>query len=277
MVAGPRNVGNTRWRFGSADRFRNTVTIPQRGFMARHFFLDRSTIKKNRAFITGDEARHITAVLRRHVGDVLHLIDGEGWEYSAVISDSSHQRVEVALIDRRPPAAEPARRIILGQALPKSQKMDYIVQKATELGVSTILPFCSSRSIVRLSADQLRMRRLRWQKIAREATKQCGRRLVPAIEKVLSFQDIVRSEHENYLKIILWEDEKRIGLKEVVSRSSHYNNIIVLVGPEGGFGAGEVELAEGCGYQPVSLGRHIMRTETASLYVLSVLDYEGEG
>jgi 16S rRNA (uracil1498-N3)-methyltransferase len=245
--------------------------------MARHFFLDRRTIRKDRAFITGDEARHITAVLRRDVGDALRLIDQEGWEYSAIINASSPHRIGVVLIDRRPPSEAPARRIILGQALPKFQKMDYIVQKATELGVSAIIPFVSSRSIGRLRADQLHNKQLRWQKIAREAIKQSGRRLVPAIEKVQSFHDIVQSEHNNCLKIILWEDEKIMGLKELVSRSRHCTNTIVLVGPEGGFGAGEVDRAVACGYQPVSLGSHIMRTETASLYVLSVLHYEGQG
>jgi len=244
--------------------------------MARHFFLDRGTIKKGMAYITGGEARHIVAVLRMKAGDAIRLIDQEGWEYRAVISAGSAQRVEVALIETCPPAEAPGRRILLGQALPKFQKMDYIVQKATELGVSGIIPFVSSRSVGRAGADQLRTKRLRWQKIAQEATKQCGRRLVPPVEKVSSFHNVVQPDHENALKIILWEDEKRIGFKEIVSRSSHYKNTIVLVGPEGGFTAGEVELAEGCGYQPVSLGRHIMRTETASLYVLSVLHYEWE-
>jgi 16S rRNA (uracil1498-N3)-methyltransferase len=244
--------------------------------MARHFYLDRSTIKKDRACLTGDEARHVAAVLRMRSGDAIRLVDQEGWEYRAVLDGVSARRVEVVLLERRPPEGAPSRRIILGQALPKFQKMDYIVQKATELGVSGIIPVLASRSIDRANSDQLRIKRLRWQKIAREAAKQCGRHLVPPIEKVSSFHDVVKSERDNSLKIILWEDEKRIGLKEVVSRSRNYTNAIVLVGPEGGFSAGEIELAAACGYQPVSLGRHIMRTETASLYVLSVLHYEGE-
>jgi 16S rRNA (uracil1498-N3)-methyltransferase len=244
--------------------------------MARHFFLDRSTIKKGRASLTGDEARHVAAVLRMKSGDAIRLLDQEGWEYRAVIDEASAQRVEVVLLERRPPEESPSRSILLGQALPKFQKMDYIVQKATELGVSSIIPFLSSRSIDRANAEQLRIKRLRWQKIAREATKQCGRNLVPSVAKVSSFRDVVQLDCENSLKIILWEDEKKIGFKEVVSRSRHSSSAIVLVGPEGGFSPAEIELAEGCGYQPVSLGRHIMRTETASLYVLSILHYEGE-
>ena len=245
--------------------------------MARHFFLDRDRISKDRAFIAGDEARHIASVLRLRAGDAIRLIDQEGWEYSAVISASSPQRVEVALIEKRPPLEAPARRIILGQALPKFQKMDYIVQKATELGVSSIIPFVSSRSIGGTGADRLRLKRLRWQKIAREATKQCGRRLVPPVEKVTLFRDVVQAECENCLKLILWEDEKKPGLREILIGSNHYKNAVVLVGPEGGFAPGEIELAGGCGFQTVSLGPHIMRTETASLYVLSVLQYEWEG
>jgi len=181
------------------------------------------------------------------------------------------------LIEKRPPPEVPASRIILGQALPKFQKMDYIVQKATELGVSSIIPFVSSRSIEGECADRLRLKRLRWQKIAREATKQCGRRLVPAVEKVTVFRDVVQAKRENYLKIILWEDEKKTGLREMLIGSYHSKNAVVLVGPEGGFTPGEIELAEGCGFQPAGLGPHIMRTETASLYVLSVLQYEWGG
>jgi 16S rRNA (uracil1498-N3)-methyltransferase len=193
------------------------------------------------------------------------------------MSAGTAQRVEVALIERHPPVDVPCRRIIVGQALPQFRKMDYIVQKATELGASGIIPFVSSRSVGRPGPEQLRTKLLRWQKIAREATKQCGRKQAPAVENVSSFQEVVQSDYKNSLKIILWEDEKRIGFREVINRSMHNNDTIVLVGPEGGFSAGEVELAEGCGYQPVTLGRHIMRTETASIYVLSVLHYEGGG
>jgi len=246
-----------------------------RRVVARYFFLDRSTIKKDRAYITGGEARHIAAVLRMRSGDAICLVDQEGWAYRAVIHGANAQRVEVMLLERRPPEESPSRSVILGQALPRFQKMDYIVQKATELGVSRIIPFLSSRSIDRANADRLRIKRLRWQKIAREATKQCGRKQVPLVEKVSSFHDVVRSDRENSLKIILWEDEKKKGFKEVISRGRHYENAIVLVGPEGGFSPGEIEWAEGCGYQPVSLGVHIMRTETAALYVLSILHYEG--
>ncbi len=245
--------------------------------MARHFFLDRHTINKGRASLTGDEARHVAAVLRMRSGDVIRLVDQEGWEYRAVLDGVSARRVEVVLLERLPPEQGPSRRIILGQALPKFQKMDYIVQKATELGVSGMLPFLASRSIDRANPEQLRIKCLRWRKIAAEAAKQCGRHRVPLIEKVSTFHDIVTADRDNSLKIILWEDEKRCGLKEVVHRSRDDSNAIVLVGPEGGFSAAEIELASGCGYQPVSLGRHIMRTETASLYVLSVLHYEGGG
>jgi len=245
--------------------------------MARHFFLEKNRIKKGRAFITGDEARHIGAVLRRGAGDPLYLIDQDGWEYTAVIIAATPQRVEVSLMEKYPPAKLPAGKIILGQALPKFQKMDYIVQKATELGASGISPFFSSRSVLRPGDEQLRIKHLRWQKIAGEATKQCGRSFVPPVEKVLSFQEIMQSHAENYLKIMLWEDEKNHGLKEVISGSASGQNIFVLVGPEGGFTDREVALASSSGFQPVSLGRHIMRTETASLYVLSVLHYEREG
>jgi len=241
--------------------------------MARHFFLEKNKIKKGRAFIIGDEARHIATVLRRSAGDAIHLVDEDGCEYNAVIITSKEKRIEVALLEKHPPPKPSPRSIILGQALTKFQKMDYIVQKATELGVSAIIPFISSRCVLRLRDEQLRIKRLRWQKIARESTKHCGRRVVPPVEKVFSFQEMVQSSGDNVLKIILWEDEKNTSLREVI-RGSAIHHTMVLVGPEGGFSAQEVALAQHGGFHSVSLAGHILRTETAALYVLSVLHYE---
>jgi 16S rRNA (uracil1498-N3)-methyltransferase len=243
--------------------------------MARHFFVEKNKIKKGRAFISGDEARHIGTVLRRTAGDAIHLVDEDGCEYCAVIVACSAKRIEVALLEKHPPPEPSHRHIILGQALTKFQTMDYIVQKATELGVSAIIPFLASRSVLRLSNEQLRLKCLRWQKIARESTKQCGRRAVPPVEQILSFSDMVRSSGDNLLKIILWEDEKNTGLREVIHGSDMHHSMVV-VGPEGGFTNQEVALARHGGFRSVSLAGHILRTETAALYVLSVLHYEWE-
>ena len=243
--------------------------------MARHFFLDRGTIEHGRAVISGDEARHIRTVLRRGAGDAIRLVDEDGCEYSAVITACSARCIEVALLEKHPPPAPASRSVILAQAITRFQTMDYIVQKATELGVSAIAPFTGVRSAGRLRVEQLQLKRLRWQKIAREATKQCGRRAVPPVHTVRSFQEIVRSSRDNQLKIILWEDEKNTVLREVI-RGSEKQHSMVLVGPEGGFTEQEIALARHGGFHAVSIARQILRTETAALYVLSVLHYEWE-
>lgn len=247
----------------------------QEGCMARHFFLEKSRIHKDRAVITGDEVRHIRTVLRHGRGDTIHVVDEDGCEYRALITACTGKGVEIALLEKHSPPVPSQQRIVLGQALSRFQTMDYIVQKATELGVSTIIPFIASRSTLRLSDEQLRLKQIRWQKIAREATKQCGRKPAPAVEQVRSFKNLVQAAGDNLLKIMLWEDEKNTGLKEVIQGSDLHGSI-VLVGPEGGFTHQEVALARHCGYRPVGVAQHILRTETAALYVLSVLHYEWE-
>jgi len=240
----------------------------------RHFFIEKKSIKEGTAFITGSEARHVGRVLRRGVGDTLYLLDDDGWEYQAVITAKTSQRVEVRLLAKNPPQKPSPIKIILGQAVPKALKMDYIVQKATELGVSSLIPFFSSRTGPRIPDERLQKKCHRWQKIALEATKQCGRKDVPTVEPIVMFEELINKGYNNVLKIILWEDEKNRRLKEVLQNTKQCQNIILLVGPEGGFTAEEIELARKCGFVSVSLGKRILRTETVGLYLLSVLDYE---
>jgi 16S rRNA (uracil1498-N3)-methyltransferase len=242
----------------------------------RHFFLKKNSIKEGTAVITGSEARHVGRVLRRGVGDRLDLLDEDGWEYQAVITAKTSQRVEVRLLAKNPPRKPSSVKITLGQAVPKAHKMDYIVQKATELGVSSVIPFYSSRTGPRLTDERLQKKCHRWQKIALEATKQCGRSDVPTVETIVTFEEIINKRYNNVLKIILWEDEKNRRLKDVLQNSKQWKNIILLVGPEGGFTAEEIEGARKRGFISASLGRCILRTETVGLYLLSVLHYELE-
>jgi len=240
----------------------------------RHFFIKKNSLKEGTAIITGSEARHVGRVLRRGVGDTLYLLDEDGWEYQAVITAKTSQLVQVRLLAKNPPQKPSAIKITLGQAVPKAHKMDVIVQKATELGVSSVIPFFSSRTGPRLPEERLQKKRHRWQKIAFEATKRCGRKDVPTVETIVAFDDLINKRYNNVLKIILWEDEKNRRLKEVLENSKQYQNIILLIGPEGGFTAEEIAWARKRGFVSVSLGRCILRTETVGLYLLSVLHYE---
>ena len=240
----------------------------------RRFFLEKNNIREDKATIRGSEARHIGRVLRLGVGDTLYLLDEDGCEYQAIIIAKSSKAVEVELLRKNPPRDDSQITVILGQALPKAQKMDYIVQKATELGVSTIIPFFSKRTVPSLDGERLKKRLGRWQKIALEATKQCGRLVVSRIEDIVPFEEVVKRYSDNSLKIILWEDEKNIKLKEVLRRNQPPQNVIFLIGPEGGFTDDEVDIAREAGFQSVSLGRYILRTETAGLCLLGILQYE---
>jgi 16S rRNA (uracil1498-N3)-methyltransferase len=242
----------------------------------RHFFLEKNSIKEGTVVITGSEARHVGKVLRRGVGDTLYLLDEDGCEYKAVITTKTSQFVEVRLLAKNPPQKPSPIKITLGQALPKAHKMDYIVQKATELGVASVIPFFSSRTGPRLPDERLQKKCHRWQKIALEATKQCGRKDVPTVETIVTFEELINKRYNNVLKIILWEDEKYSRLKEVLQNSKQWQNIMLLIGPEGGFTAEEIEWARERGFISVSLGRCILRTETVGLYLLSVLHYELE-
>jgi len=240
----------------------------------RRFFLKKNRIRKGSAILDGNEARHIGRVLRLGRGDTLYLFDENGWEYQAVITSKRSKVVEVKIVKESPPQKDSSITIVLGQALPKAQKMDFIVQKSTELGVTTIIPFISDRSVPSLNEERSKKKRIRWQRVALETTKQCGRVTVPQVEAIVPFKEILNWWSKNLLKIMLWEDEKNNTLKKVLKKCGPFSRIICLVGPEGGFTSDEVDMARQAGFQTVSLGRYILRTETAGLCLMAILRYE---
>jgi len=242
----------------------------------RRFLVEKDRISGNRAFLKEDEARHIGKVLRLGVGDTIYLLDEEGSTYHAMITARDAKTVEVEIVEKIPPQKEPSMEIVLGQAIPKAQKMDLIVQKATELGVSSIIPFLSDRSVPLLDAERSLRKRMRWQKVAVEATKQCGRTIVPQVDAIIPFRGLLNRWDENSLKIMLWEDEKNNTLKDLLKTHQPSARVVILVGPEGGFSGQEVNMAREAGFHTVSLGKYILRTETAGMSLLSIVHYEWE-
>ena len=240
----------------------------------RHFVIEQKSIQGDKAIITGSEARHVSRVLRRDVGDRLNLVDENGFEYLAVIVSKSQQDLEVKLLEKYPPPKESPIKVVLGQALPKARKMDYIVQKATELGVHTIIPFYSTRTVPRLHGERQEKKCERWQKIVLEASKQCGRKVIPKVEEIVTFEEILEKWEDNSLKIILWEDEKNNRLHNVLKNLQQFKKVVVLVGSEGGFTDKEIAAARERAFKSAGLGNAILRTETAGIYLLSVLHYE---
>ena len=222
-----------------------------------------------------ENLRYVKSVLRMKKGDRLMLFDGSGWECEAVIRQIAADTIVVEVTKRYSPR-DKGIFITLMQSLPKANKMDFIVRKATELGADRIVPFLSSRSIPRLSAEKTSSKITRWRNIALEAARQCGRADIPGIDEILSFEEALLQPEHKILNIIFWEEEAAKGVREVLcdKRYDGVKAISVIVGPEGGFTKEEVTRAGEKGFVSVSLGRQVLKVETAALAILSIIQYE---
>jgi 16S rRNA (uracil1498-N3)-methyltransferase len=217
------------------------------------------------------ELRHLTRVLRLKPGDPVILFDGEGKDYQATIKRVTDRRASFLLIpEPLPETPEPSVRIILGIGLLKSSKLEWLIQKATELGVGEILPFHSLRVVPRPEETAVRNRLWRWERIAAEAAKQCRRSRIPRIHPPCSFTAALTAFPEA-ARIFLWEKEKDRTLSGVLNSPSPA--VYALVGPEGGFSAEEAKEAKAAGFSPVRLGPRILRAETAGLAIVTLLQF----
>jgi len=237
------------------------------------FYVPNPHIEKEMLKIEGNEVRHIRRVLRLKVGDNLSVFDGSGREYEGTIVEEDPSAVMVMVQNILSSKTESHLEITLAQSMVKGEKMDYLIQKATELGVKKIIPFFSYRSVPLLDKSKRLKRYHRWERIAVEASKQCGRGGVPKIEPLKDYSEMLQTAPLDSLRLILWE---RVGesLKEVLKESKEKRKVFFIVGPEGGMSDEEVEHAKRSGFIPVTLGRRILRSETASLCLLSILQYE---
>jgi len=240
--------------------------------MAR-FYIPQAKIEKGLLKVEGSEVRHIRRVLRLKVGDRLVLFDGSAKEYEGIIVEESPSSVVMKVENILSPAKESPLEITLAQSLLKGEKMEYLIQKATELGIKKIIPFFSSRSVPLLDKSKKLRRYHRWEKIVIEACKQCGRIAVPRVEPLQNYSEMLTMASSEALRLILWEKEGQ-GLKEVLKGSKGRTEIFFVVGPEGGMSDEEVGEAQKAGFIPITLGKRILRSETAGLCLLSVLQYE---
>jgi len=237
------------------------------------FYVPKLEIEEGRLKIDGPEVRHIRRVLRLKEGDEIIVFDGSGKEYEGEIVEKGTSWVTImvrnTLLSRNESPAE----IVLAQSLLKGEKMDYLIQKATELGITGIIPFFSSRSVPLLEKSGRLKRNRRWDRIAAEASKQCGRAVVPKIEPIQGYPDVLQIPSPDSLRILLTE-RKGSRLKDVLGTPKVKREVFFIVGPEGGLSPSEIELAEKSGAVAVNLGQRILRAETASLCFLSILQYE---
>ncbi|MBQ8535988.1 MAG: 16S rRNA (uracil(1498)-N(3))-methyltransferase [Clostridia bacterium] len=226
------------------------------------FFTDEKGIVNHTACLEATDAHHALKVMRLGVGDEITLMDGEHL-YLAEIADTANNQVTCRIV-KPLPSTEAHLRVTLYQGLPKGDKMDLIVQKATELGVDAIVPVAMKRCVVQLKGKDGEKKQERWQKIAREAAKQSGRAQVPVVHAPIALSKI----HFDGALVIPWEDEHSASLTTYHRAHPNLTQISVLIGPEGGIAAEEISLLPG---EPVTLGPRILRTETAGLCALSAL------
>lgn len=238
------------------------------------FFISPDDIHNGKAVITGDDAGHISRVLRLRPADELLLCNCARTEYGARIDSIKPDRVECTILYENKCDSEPQCRITLYQCLPKSDKLEFIIQKCVEIGAVKIVPVLSARCVARPSGKDMSNRVKRYQRIAYEAAKQCGRGIIPVVENITELKKCDFSWHE--LVLFCYEDETHTTLKQELKMHPQARDIGVIIDPEGGFEAEEAEWAKGMGAVPVTLGKLILRTETAGLVALSQIMYELE-
>ncbi len=236
------------------------------------FFLPNELFGGDTVTFDGQTARHVAYSLRMAVGDEITLCDMSGNKYDCVIEAFTKESVTAKVLSSEKAPGEPPCKIILFQALAKGEKMDYIVQKATELGVCEIVPFESQNCIAKSDKKGDLAKTERRIKIAIDAAGQCGRGRIPEISETVSFKEALGKLSECELGFLCYEGEGTLPLKELLPKDSPLE-IAFMIGPEGGFSKSEVQTARELGISLAGLGKRILRTETASLYVLSSLSF----
>ncbi len=243
----------------------------------QQFFAQPSQVRGGRIYLEGEDVNHIKNVLRMKPGEEVRISDGQGGRYLCCISGYAGGGAVLDIIGELEENTELPSQIWLFQGLPKGDKMDLIVQKAVELGVFSVVPFAARRSIVKFDDRKAKKKQERWQTIAKGAAGQSGRGRIPEIQPLKSFDEALRTAED--LDVILIPYELEEGMEQtaqVIENLMPGQSIGVFIGPEGGFEEAEVERAEHIGARRITLGKRILRTETAGLTTLSILMYHLE-
>lgn len=225
----------------------------------------------------GPDVNHIKNVLRMKRGDQVMVSDGEGMQYLCALESFTDGLVWFEIVDTWKENRELSSKLYLFQGLPKSDKMELIIQKATELGVYEVVPVVTGRTVVRLDEKKAQKKTARWNAIAESAAKQSGRSRIPRVREAMTFSEALASAGE--LDVLLIPYEKAEGMeatRQVIEGIRPGQSVGIFIGPEGGFEEAEVEQAVALGAAPVTLGRRILRTETAGFVMLSMLLYHLE-
>lgn len=241
------------------------------------FFVTREQVQDDKAVIRGNDVNHIKNVLRMRPGDELSLSDGAGRDYDCEITSIDRDEVWLKIEDSRDSQVELPVKLYLFQGLPKGDKMELIIQKAVELGVYEIIPVQTKRAIVKFDEKKEAKKIARWQQIAEGGAKQSGRGLIPEVRSVMRFEEALNYASKLDRALIPYEKAEGIQkTKEIIAGLKGTRSVGIFIGPEGGFDEQEIEQAMASEILPITLGRRILRTETAGLTMLSILMFEFE-
>jgi len=240
--------------------------------MAR-FFLPRKNIQDKRGTVEGQELAHLKRVLRLGAGDHITIFDETGWEHEAVIRSFHAAQAEIEILRSYQAGRESSLEVTLGLGLTRGEKMDLVVEKATELGVHTIAPFVSTYTVPKLDERKFARRAERWRKIALSAAKQSGRTRIPEILALCGFEQLVKQAGPERLKLLFWERETRRTLTQVHSLQPDVRSVLLVIGPEGGLTDEEAALARQHEFRSVQLAPRILRAETAAVTAMSLVQF----
>lgn len=244
------------------------------------FYVEINAIDGQKVRLTGEDNNHIRNVLRMRAGDEIIVCDGCGMDYHCRLEELSKDQVEAGILSKSLSCTELPVRIVLFQGMPKKDKMEFIIQKAVELGVAEVVPVSTKRTIVKLEDEKKEQKKLeRWQAIARAAAMQSMRGIIPQVKQVYSFMEALKYAKELDAVLIPYENARGIVQAREVIRElaeKRVRSVGIFIGPEGGFEEDEIRQAGEAGAKTITLGRRILRTETAGLVALSLLMFAFE-
>lgn len=239
-----------------------------------HFFVEPEQISEKEIWITGSDVNHIRSVLRMKPGEEILISSRTGGDYHCAVEEIGQDEVRTSIMWKEALGRELSCPIVLFQGLPKGDKMEMVIQKNVELGVHAIVPVSMKRCVVKLDEKKAQAKQKRWQQISESAAKQAKRGIVPEILPVMSFAQALDYTKDFEQKLLPYECAEGIeGTRRILSGIQPGQKVAVFIGPEGGFDEKEVEEAKKAGFQVLTLGRRILRTETAGMMLLSVLGY----
>ncbi|HYY24994.1 MAG TPA: 16S rRNA (uracil(1498)-N(3))-methyltransferase [Candidatus Udaeobacter sp.] len=240
--------------------------------MAR-FFVPKQDIRHNQATVLSEELGHLRRVLRLGPGDHVTIFDDTGWEHEAVIRSLSADCGNLEILRSYEANRESSLNLILALGLTKGEKMDFVVEKATELGVQTLVPIFTQYTVPKFDEKKIARRTERWRKIALSASKQSGRTRIPEINTPCEFRQLINRPWAETLKLFFWEAEARQTLRQLRATAGVARSILVVIGPEGGFTNDEAGMAQEHGFYTLQLGRRVLRAETAAVVAIALVQF----